>query len=486
MIESGKSCIGESRSDRTRAGAFIVGQKTHGICASRTLLPRNSTRSSVGSKKQKPASLPFRRAKTTALNFSLPMTEGKPTNSHLHSRKQGLAASFLRWYLGGALLFAASAGPLIWPEYFAQPLLEPGAMRAALRLLLLLSPPLAVFLVLRSEALHPRARLIVGLIVLGAALFCEHLQHLFVDRGHYFPVTAFADNSAWQRDLQNGVLHLQRSMIPHSYRFLSHSLVAWLEWLGGSFEFGRGLYRTLFDGLLFATVFRFARLYLSTGFAIATLLLVVLIFPVTNGWHAGQFVDPASHLSFAICFFALARGFNPAFGPSLVLGVFAKESVVVMAVARAFQGPNRWRSWCTAAVYFTAAMAGIIAIRLIVNRGQFSYDRISGVGFGHIMANLRVINEWGPQYLATLGILLPGAWFGWRLMDRQFQWMCMVVTLALVASSALFSWLSEVRNLFPAVILLAVVNMKLAEAHFTGALVDRGRAAVDGSSSPTR
>ena len=78
-----------------------------------------------------------------------------------------------------------------------------------------------------------------------------------------------------------------------------------------------------------------------------------------------------------------------------------------------------------------------------------------------------------PLYLATLGVLLPGAALGWRLMDRAFRSTCLLVTIAVVVSSLLFSWLVEVRNLIPALIPLAIVNLKYVETRW----LDKGGAA---------
>jgi hypothetical protein len=88
------------------------------------------------------------------------------------------------------------------------------------------------------------------------------------------------------------------------------------------------------------------------------------------------------------------------------------------------------------------------------------------VDIGHVVRNLGTYEQWTLQYLFSVGVLIPGTILGWRLMPPSFRWTCLLVTLSLVVSSAFFSWLNEVRNLVPAMILMLVVNMRYLESKF--------------------
>jgi hypothetical protein len=364
------------------------------------------------------------------------------------------------WWLGGLLVLAITITPLARPEWFAAPLAQSTLAKLSGQAGLVLLPLIAAITVLWSYPATRKEKAGLVLLCLLAANYCEHLHHQFVDLGRTFP--SIGDNTTWQRLLQAQVMALDPGAIPHSYRFFSHSVVAIFQWLSGDFEFARWAYRALFNTLLFATAFRYARLYLTQPAAVATIVLLVTIYPATIVLYAGQFVDPASHFSFVACLYFFARNYEPGVAPTLALGVLAKESVIALSVCRAFYGPNRLRSAVLAALYFSLGLGVAVAVRYVINRHSFQYDRVSGVGMDHVVTNL-LHGGWRFPYVFTLGLLLPGAVIGWRLMDRRFQFTCIVLTSALIISSALFSWLQEVRNLVPALIMLLVINVKLME-----------------------
>jgi uncharacterized membrane-anchored protein YitT (DUF2179 family) len=179
-----------------------------------------------------------------------------------------------------------------------------------------------------------------------------------------------------------------------------------------------------------------------------------------------------------VCLYSLAAGYEPAFGPSLFLGVFAKESVVVMGLCRMFYGANRLRAIAATALYFGGGVAIATGIRLVVNHGTFAYGKVSGMQWDHIHTNLSLYDQWGPLYLLSLGVFIPGAVLGWRYMDSAFKATTLLVTAAMIVSSLMFSWLAEVRNLMPAIFPLAVASLKYVEVRVLGVGVDHGRSAA--------
>ena len=369
---------------------------------------------------------------------------------------------FVFWYSGGALVLFVACLPVLWPASFSAPMAIGSAGQWAVRIGLFALTPLFVLSLFRTYEGSRRERWFLIVLALVGACFCEHIAHQFVDKGHYFggPV-----NSDWQKMLQERVIALDPVHVPHSYRFFSHGIVELFSWLGGGFEVGRAAYRLLFNALLCGAILRFARLFLPVVYSAATLVLLLCLYPVTVAFFAGQFVDPASHLSFVACFYFIHRGFEPGLAPSILVGIFAKESVAVMAAARLFGPGKRFRSLVVAGLYLGLALGAILTIRFVVNHGAMRYNQISGVGVGHLLANLKPWDVWGPQLALSLGVLLPGAVLGWRLMDRNYRLMAVLVSVSLIVSSLMFSWLHEARNFFPAMILLAIVNLRYVQCY---------------------
>lgn len=374
---------------------------------------------------------------------------------------------YVGWYLSVLLFGGLCALPMIWPGSFSRPLISHEGLRLVVKWSLLLIPVLFVTGAIWTEPLGRRGRLAIILVALAGACLCENIHYWYVDKGHYLPPSEMENNTAWQWWMHGGILRGYRGFTPHSYRFLTDNIVALLHGVGGEFAFGRIIYRITANATLLVVLFRYARTYMSAAAAAGCMLVFVAIYPSTIQHYAGQFVDPASHLTFVLCLFCLARRYEPPFGPALFLGVYAKESIIIMALPRAFRDRLTPRSVLIAAGYLVIAvvLAAIIRIRLSEGRGAFT--ELSGVPFGHVWVNIAAwYRHWVPLYLLTIGILVPGAVLGWRLMDRPFQWTCVLLVLAMVGSSALFSWMTEVRNLVPALFPLIVVNLRYAEEVF--------------------
>lgn len=366
------------------------------------------------------------------------------------------------WWAGAIVILAIGLLPAAFPGYYAQPLFTSPFAQGEAKWAIGLLPVAAALLMFRDYPDSLKARLVLGLVCLLAAGYCEHIHHQFVDKGYYFGPQL--SNEKWQRDLHLQILAFDPGVIPHSYRFLSASLVAFFEWLSGDFWFGQSAFRILFDTLLLTMTFRYARLFLGTVASLLTVLGLVLLYPVTIAHYAGQSLDPMSHFSFVVSFYLLAKRRDAAMLPTLFLGVLAKESVAVMAVCRIFHGQRKPKDFLWTFAFVMAAVIPLVAVRIWVVRHGFSYQNISNVSPEHVLKNLGMYDEWLLQYLFALGVLIPGAVLGWRFMPRSYRRTCLLVTAALVVSSAFFSWLNEARNLVPAMILLLVINMKYLEA----------------------
>ncbi len=393
--------------------------------------------------------------------------------SRMSSKKHALL-----WYLFGTLFIGLFLVPVLRLPWFAHPI-APGGGRAQLAIEtgLIALCPLIAWCALAGETQRRRDRLAVLALVLSATAICEIVHYWVIDRGHYFSPAQFADNTAWQQFMHNPIIELAAPALPHSYRFMPDIIVHVFTWLCNDFVVARIAYRLLFNALLFVAIYRYARTYVSELLAGVAVVIVVAVYPITILKYAGQLIDPMATFCFIAALACLARRYEPGFGPILFAGLFAKESVIVAAICRAFYGPKRWRSILAAAAYVAVATAILVKIRVVVTVGDNVHTgmkAISGVDLKHVPENLAGYKEWILMYVALFGALLPGAIGGWRFMDRPFRWVAATVVIAALGSTLLFSWMSEVRNVMPAFIVLAILNVVWAER----TLVPRAAAAL--------
>ncbi|HLP07363.1 MAG TPA: hypothetical protein VK178_04295 [Opitutaceae bacterium] len=383
-----------------------------------------------------------------------------PSSSYVATRK----SHTLHWYGGGLILLLLAFVQLLWPVSFLQ--ISPGGfpIHFGWGCLLLLTPVLLARIALSAPELPPQERNTILLLCSGGAFVCEVVHFWVVDQSLYalFQSSGYRSNTEWQYAMHCRILALDPAHIPHCYRFLPDCIVGWYQWLCGSFEIARSAYRLQCNALFFVFAYRLARSHMKALPAAGVVLLVAALYPIGILRYAGQFVDPLSHLSFAACFYFLAVGHEAGFGTSLVLGLFAKESVIVMAVCRCFYGSDRRAAIRSALVHLAVGVAILVSIRLWVTCGSTAYASISKVSPEHFITNLRLWQFWAPFYLATIGFLLPGTILGWKRVSAAFRATTVVVGISLIISSLCFSWLQEARNLAPLVLAMAVFNLKYA------------------------
>ncbi|PTX92580.1 hypothetical protein [Opitutus sp. ER46] len=364
---------------------------------------------------------------------------------------------FILWYVLGAIFLGVFIAPVAWRNAFITPLPLPEWVRIAIEGALIGLTPLAAWLALAGEKFEGRGKLGAWYVALCATAICEVIHYWVTDRGHYFG--QFPDNTTWQVFMHGPILDLSPGALPHSYRFLPDAFVQFFTWLTNDFAVSRIGYRLLFNALLFTALYRLARTYVVDLLAAGAVALAVAIYPITILKYAGQFVDPMSHFVMIAGVLCLVRRYEAGFGPLLFVGLFAKESVIVLAACRLFHGRSRGRAALLAGVYGVVALAILWGIRRAVLQGNLEYSAISGVELKHITENLGWYREWILMYFAISLALVPGAILGWKYLDREFQLTTTLTIIALVVSSLMFSWLSEIRNLMPAFMLLAIVNM---------------------------
>jgi hypothetical protein len=314
------------------------------------------------------------------------------------------------------------------------------------------------YCIYRSERwrLTPRQAKVLAFLVFLLTCMVNSVHWANVDHGsNYFPKIS---NLQWQESVQNNVIQLSPSVVPHSYRFLPNAMVRWMEMAGAGFETGRDAYRLIFGMLLFWAIYRYARLYTGYLGSILALLLVAVIFPVSFENYTGQLTDPASHLSFVLSFIFLETGQFWFLLTAILLGSLAKETVLVMAgyyvlfhrKERHYLGKATLLCGGSALFFFTA--------RFAVLKGDIHYAQISGVTASHIATNFSLAHIWLPLFLLTVGGLLPFLKLGEKDTPRALKLQVMFLFPVLFVSSLVFSWLHEARNWMPLVFVLAVIT----------------------------
>ena len=299
-----------------------------------------------------------------------------------------------------------------------------------------------------------QAKVLAFLIFLLTSIV-NNVHRVNVDHAsNYF---ANISNLKWQQNVQDNVIQLSPSVIPHSYRFLPNAIVRWMEIAGAGYQPSRDAYRLVFGMLLFWAIYRYARLYTGHLGALIALLLVSVFLPVSFENYAGQLTDPASHLSFVLSFIFLETGQFWYLLTTLLLGSLAKETVLAMAVYYVLFHRKDRQYRGKAVLLCTGATLFFFGARVAVLRGNLHYAEISGVTASHIETNFSLAHVWAPLLLLTVGGLLPFLKLAEKDTPRALKLEVLFLFPVLFASSLVFSWLHEARNWMPLVFVLAVI-----------------------------
>ena len=345
--------------------------------------------------------------------------------------------------------------PVFFPRVFIEAR-APQGLAAVLAYALALALPVgAAWLVWTLLPAPRRALDILFWFVVAAQLLVVHYR--VVDKGRYFQVRT---NTEWQELSNDMVVRREPNVTPHCYRFLPDSVLQMLQTLTGSFLYSRTVYRLTFGFLLLFGIWRFARFWLSEGGAHAVVLLYALIYPIAIWTYAGQPTDWLSHLSFVVSFLALESGVFVYFALAVTIGALAKETVVAMlGYYLLFHRPRDLRGWLAFGITTAVSLALVVGARLSVPRGEagFSYWDISGVGFEQLRWNLGAWRIWGPEFLCTVGLLVPFVVRGWRRAPLTPRRLTLFLLPVLFISSTMFSYLHEARNWVPVIVPMAVI-----------------------------
>ena len=359
------------------------------------------------------------------------------------------------------LLTFACLAPVIFTSFF-----EPavGAAYHGFFKIVLIAIPLGIVMLCYSIKIDcsPMQKVAVFLLLIALTLLLVNTHRIYIDTtGSYF---GSKSNTEWQLNLHESVVSLSPKTLPHSYRFLPNSMVRFAEFLTGDFEYARSLYRHAMMFPLLFCIYYYARIRHNHEKALLTVLLYSAVYPISIRYYAGQLVDPLSHLSFALAFIFLELDLFLSFALTILIGIMAKESILVMPV---FFLLFRWRdkNHFAMAVILLAACAAVVAcIRLWIVPGEFFANNVFDIGnlggtvLPHILKHVRNFNNWSMQVLCVVGIFVPFLALAWKSTKPELRNLATFLLVTLLLSNFLFSWPNETRNLIPAVIPLALIT----------------------------
>ena len=360
-----------------------------------------------------------------------------------------------KWLILGAVW--AVTAVIVWPVIFHWTAADPSrrATEVAAALAAVAAAVLC-WLIYRTELKRSDRSKSIGVVVLVLVVTVTafYIHKTLIDYGsHFHDLT----NAAWQESLQNQVVRLSPTVLPHSYRFLPNAVVFWMQILRVQFTTASDIYRILAGILLFYAIYRYARLYTSHLGGLIAVVLSGLIYPVSFVGYAGQLTDPLSHLSFVLAFIFLETDDFLFFLTALLIGSLAKETVLGMLGFYVLFKRKDEHYLLKSAVVCASCLGAYFGVRMLVLHGNMQYQEVSGVGHHHIFVNLGT-PVWPYHFASTVGAYIPFLILGWKDTPASLKKMVFYLLPLLFISSAFFSWLNEARNFMPLVFVLAVIT----------------------------
>jgi hypothetical protein len=364
------------------------------------------------------------------------------------------------WIILGAFPIISFCQP-VPPLFFFNS--HPTAQLAGKALLVLLLVA-AGFFIWRRDGEKGRAKLVR---YAGFALLAGLLTDLHYDR---------VDNSSivWQLEQFLGILK-HTYAAPDQYRFLSQGTLWWMTLTNGDFVFSYVLFRFFFTFLLCLAIYRLARCYLAPQPAVMIVFLYGAFYPMSTRLYFGNLLDPMSHLvMFSALYYARQKRFWEFFW-LFVLGVFVKETMLLLAPCywlMNLEGTRLWEKQNLQRLVLlgVTGMMVFFACRLPFN---FNYDFqtlnrtpesmiYANLGIGSAMAASTVPLVW--RYVHPLVFLFmwwPLLIWQRRRLPPSLLWTSLYLAIALFATNTMFGWNHESRNFVPGLVLLLIGTMMI-------------------------
>jgi hypothetical protein len=358
---------------------------------------------------------------------------------------------------GVVLLVLVAAALVLSPVVFRMPVpaRRPEHVQLVLTIALTLVPAAVLaYCFFRERQLELSDKLALFILLAFVVRWMNQLHYVLVDSGGgVFPYS----NAVWQRRVHEEILKLSPAELPHSYRFLANAIIRLFEQAAASYDEARWVYRETFVFLLVLASYRYARLYLEHRAAMVSVVLWALVYPFTVLRYAGQPIDPLSHLSFVLAYVFLERRQFVYLLLALLIGSLAKETVLGMAGYFVLFQRSEPRYPLKSTLLVGLALGAYFGVRAVVLRGVPAYAQISGVGFEHVLTNLHS-KHWFELTFYSVGLFVPFLALAWRSTAVSLRRTIVYTFVMITASSLLYSWLAETRNLLPVAVPLAVVT----------------------------
>jgi hypothetical protein len=369
------------------------------------------------------------------------------------SPRPGLAAA------GLILLAITSLAPLLLERLPIQFLAPPSAASARLATRLAVLAVLVGMVALRAwwdrSDQDPAT---IALALAGLATVMTLVHWYFIDRA--------PDRSAWQQELYLAILN-HRADAPHVYRPLPYGFARTLERLTGDERLSAVAYRWFFSYWFVWCYYRFARLFTPPARALATLAVLLPLYPLSIAFYWGQLTDPLSHALFVLALIYAVEDRSWLLAATLGLGVLAKETIALMVPA--YWACYRNRGWSALGKTMglgAACLAAFLAVRLPLGWKPGLSD-INGTTGLMVSTNLGIgqplyLSE-VPSYqnylqpLLFVGVFLPFIVWHWRNIDGRLKALFLTLVPLLLLSSLCFSWMYESRNCLPLLPLLTTM-----------------------------
>jgi hypothetical protein len=285
---------------------------------------------------------------------------------------------------------------------------------------------------------------------------------------HWYFVDADPDRSAWQRQLYLDVLNHQADA-PHVFRPLPYGFTRSLERVTGDERFSTVAYRWFFTCWFLWCYYRFARLFLSQGRALAALAVLLPLYPLSIAHYWGQLTDPLSHTLFAMALIYTVQNRVWLLALTLGLGIVAKETIVLMVPAYwACWGRRGWPAFARAVGLGLVCVVAFLAVRMPLG-WRPDFGQINGTAGLMIGTNLGLgepLHETNvPLYqnylqpLLFVGVFVPFIAWHWRGMDGRLKAIALTLVPLLLLSNLCFGWMYESRNYVPLLPLLTTMAL---------------------------
>jgi hypothetical protein len=324
-------------------------------------------------------------------------------------------------------------------------------------ILLALMSGIAYVLYQRSTIAMPERRgTFIATALLALALSVVHL--LMRDLQHF----------AWQADQYLGIL-AQDYPPPHLYRFLPQGIVWYTALFTGRLFPAAVVYRVFFTWTLCLALYRFARLFLNPKWSGVVLAIYAAFYPWSIRYYYGNWCDPVFHTLFLLGLrYCFERRFHH-FLAALLVGMFAKETILVLGPCYALAGTRALReiSWGPVARAALATAAGLALFVLI--RVAFGFDftqrAVNGAPGLMVLPNLGVLDAATREHVGVFSLYAhPIAFlFAWfpaifalrRAIPGGLASVAIYLALAVFGTNLLFGWNFESRNFIPVTAVLA-------------------------------